>query len=89
MVRQLAADFARRVVSKSSDPREQIERVYWLAYSRPVSREEMKFSLAALARLNEVWFSGQSICRRSACSCPGVFLVMQVILCSAEFLYID
>jgi hypothetical protein len=87
MVRRLADDFAGRVLQQApSDRVKQIDRVYWLAYSRPASSEEINSSLTALTRLQETWAKvqpkGDARARALASFCHA-------ILNSAEFLYVD
>ena len=52
MVRRLADSFAERVKREAgSDPKQQIEKMYWIALSRPPGDEERKLSLEALTTL--------------------------------------
>jgi hypothetical protein len=51
-IRTLSESFAQRVkMEGGSDPKQQIETLYWLALSRPPSDEERTLSLEALSRL--------------------------------------
>jgi mono/diheme cytochrome c family protein len=88
MVRQLAADFARRVIRKAPDnPARQIEEIYWLAYGRPVSDEEKKLAADTLLRMNELWSPSSSSAAETRERALTSFC--HAILNSAEFLYID
>ncbi len=52
MIRELAASFAERVKREAgADPQQQIDRVYWIALSRPPTEEERKASLETLTRV--------------------------------------
>jgi len=52
MVDDLAGYLAKRVEREAgADPRQQIERLYWIALSRPPDDEETRISLEALSKL--------------------------------------
>jgi hypothetical protein len=85
MVEQLAGELARRVTREvGTDPDRQVNRVYWIAYSRPPDPTERALGVSALARLAEQWGRGhpESAQRALATYCHA-------ILNSAEFLYVD
>ncbi len=53
MIDDLADSLAKRVVELAgSDPKQQIEKLYWIALSRPPDEEERKLSLEGLAKLS-------------------------------------
>jgi len=95
MIRELADDFAERVLSQSgSDPYEQVERVFWLSFGRAPSAEERNASLVTLSALAEHWAAhspdtidagaAEQIAAEQAL---GSFC--HAILNSAAFLYVD
>jgi len=52
MVDDLADSFAKRVAQEAGDdPKQQVEKLYWMALSRPPDDEERKLSLESLAKL--------------------------------------
>ena len=54
LIHRLAHSLAERVQREAgSEPQRQIEKVYWIAFSRPPSEEEKKVSLEALSRLTQ------------------------------------
>jgi hypothetical protein len=56
MVQELAEHFARRVSREAGmDPSKQVERVYWIALSRPPDAEEKAIGADALERLAKKW----------------------------------
>jgi len=56
LVQQLAGAFARRVAREAgADPTRRIERAYWIALSRPPTKEERTVGLRALAELTRSW----------------------------------
>jgi mono/diheme cytochrome c family protein len=83
MVRLLADGFAERVKREAgADPQRQIDRVYWIALSRPPTENERKASLETLAGL------GKQASRED----DGLFALAKLChaaLNSAAFLYID
>ena len=52
MVDDLAAAFAKRIMKEAGgEAKDQVEKLYWIAFSRPPSDEERKVSMASLAKL--------------------------------------
>jgi hypothetical protein len=52
MVDDLADSFAKRVAQEAGDdPKQQVEKLYWMALSRPPDDEERKLSVESLAKL--------------------------------------
>jgi hypothetical protein len=52
MLDELAESLAKRVTAEAGkDPDQQVEKLYWIALSRPPAEEERKLSVEALARL--------------------------------------
>jgi cytochrome c553 len=60
MIRKLADSFAQRVRKEvGDDPRKQIERVFWIALSRPPTDEEQEIGLEAMTQFAKQWSRGQ------------------------------
>jgi hypothetical protein len=93
MVHRLAEQFAVRVHREAgSDPARQIERVYWIALSRPPRAEERRVGLDALKTLAAGWTKhlaagGQP--DRDAVSRKALTTFCHAIVNSASFLYVD
>jgi hypothetical protein len=88
MVQELASHFAQRVRKETTDPAKQIELVYWHAYSRPPSQEEITLGVDSLARLRARWIDLRPNQVKEA-SVQALVSYCHVILNSAEFVYID
>ena len=91
-VHQLAESFARRVSREAgNDPAHRIDRVYWLALSRPPSAEEKAIGLLALRKLTDTWarhaVAGKSDRDDSALKALTTFC--HAVVNSAGFLYVD
>ncbi len=83
MVKQLAGATARRVAREAGpDPQKRIDRLFWLALSRPPTSEEAKVSLAALVKLKQVEPNDAGELAALTKLCHTVFN-------SAAFIYID
>ena len=53
MVDDLADAFAKRVAREAgADPKQQVEKLYWMGLSRPPDDEERRISLEGLAKLS-------------------------------------
>src|SRR5262249_12742421 len=93
MVHHLAEQFAVRVHREAgSDPAQQIERIYWIALSRPPRDEERRVGLDALKTLAAGWSKhlaagGQP--DRDAVSRKALTTFCHAIVNSASFLYVD
>lgn len=91
-VRQLARQFAERIVRISGDPARQIEQAYWLALSRPPTGEEVEWSRRALRGLEEVNVaagSGDDGSPATAVRTKALGVICHTLMNSAAFLYID
>ena len=89
MIRRLAASFAARVKREAGvDRARQVERVYWIALSRPPTGEERKIGLLKLAQLSAAWdrkpppSNENTEARALATFCHTIFN-------SAAFIYVD
>jgi hypothetical protein len=80
MVRELARQFAERV-RREAGPEEaaQVDRVYWLALSRPPGDEEKAVGVEALKRLAQAWAKREE----------ALTTYCHTILKSAAFVYVD
>jgi hypothetical protein len=92
-VREMAAQFADRVLQVAGDePTRQVQRVYWIALSRPPSAEEQQACVQMLTRLTEQWMKNlatagkpsETEARRKALT-----TLCHTVMNSAVFLYID
>ncbi len=104
-VRALAHDLATRVAAEAgSDPAARVERAFWIALSRPPSREETEAALEAMEKLELAWetrdqgaagdANGASGGNKSTAPSTEVAAAAlegfcHAILNSAAFLYID
>ncbi len=85
MVYQLAEHFASRVLGEAgTDPAKQVERVYWLALSRPPTDEERQIGVAALNQLAANGAKNPAAAPRNALTA-----FCHAIMNSASFLYVD
>jgi hypothetical protein len=83
MVQRLAEDFAARVRREAGpEPASQVEKVYWIALSRPPGDEEKQVGVAALKKLAGAWAGPQAAEKALATYCHA-------IMNSAAFLYVD
>ena len=88
MVRELADSFAERVVrGVGTDPERQIERVYFVALSRPPTAEEKNIARRTLKGLAAQWANVSPAPEDVPLQALRTFC--HAILNSAEFLYID
>ena len=80
LVRAFASAFAARIEREAGqDPARQVERMYWIALSRPPTEEERNVTLEGLSRLKEVLEKpGDALAR-----------LCHTLLNSAAFLYVD
>ena len=86
-VKQLAGQFAERVLREAgTEPTEQVQRIYWIALSRPPSADEQAACLQTLSSLTEEWTKHLAApeAKRKA-----LVTVCHTIMNSAMFLYID
>ncbi len=90
---ELAGGFAQRVRSEvGSDPRQQVERAFWIALGRAPSHAEWIAGATVLTQLTAAWEDSRAT--RSAGLSPVVETRALTTLChslmnSAEFLYVD
>ena len=83
LVHTLADATAQRVAKEAgADPRKQIERIYWLALSRPPTAEEAKASLEALTKLKQLE-------PKEAGELAPLSKLCHTVFNSAAFIYID
>jgi hypothetical protein len=84
MVHRLAEQFARRVSRAAHADEERIDKVYWIALSRPPTAEERAICKDALSRLARAWAgsSGEPRLKALTTYCHAIFN-------SAGFLYVD
>jgi mono/diheme cytochrome c family protein len=93
MVGQLAEHFARRVSREAgTNPVAAIEKVYWIALSRPPGAEELKAGLEAMRLLTEAWAShcaNSGRPDREEARMKSLTTYCHAIMNSAGFLYVD
>jgi hypothetical protein len=92
MVHELAESFARRVAREAGPEAERrIDRLYWLALSRPPSPEEMQIALEALRALEQRWAAQASGGQQHApdSSLRALGNVCHALFNSAAFVYVD
>jgi hypothetical protein len=93
MVQRLAEDFAERVRREAGpDPASQVERVYWIAWSRPASDEEKSVGVDALKRLTDAWARDLAAAGKpdqAAAGRKALDTFCHAVLNSAGFLYVD
>jgi hypothetical protein len=93
MVEQLALFFAQRVHREAGDsPAQQIERAYWIALSRPPTREEQQLGREVLRQLTDQWALHLGIAERpdrSAAGMRALATYCHALVNSAGFLYVD
>jgi len=93
MVNQLAESFAQRVCREAgNDPTVQIEKLYWIALSRPPTVEEKKVGTEALRQLTEHWtrhLEKTGKAEPDAAKFKGLTNVCHALMNSASFLYVD
>jgi hypothetical protein len=91
-VREMAKQFADRVFQLAgSGPAEEIEKIYWMALSRPPSAEEQQACLNTLEGLRVKW-AESSASNNSAppeAAHKALATLCHTVLNSAAFLYID
>ncbi len=92
-IRQLASRFADRVLLLAGDSEtQQIERIYWIALSRPPSVEELATCVDMLKQLKLTWLKQSSTedepAQKEATS-RALATLCHTILNSADFLYVD
>ena len=92
-VREMAAQFADRVLQVAGDePAWQVQRVYWIALSRPPSAEEQDACLQMLTRLTEQWTQQLTASGKPAkpeATRKALTTLAHTVMNSAVFLYID
>jgi hypothetical protein len=87
MVQQLAEHFARRVIREAGDdPAHRVERIWWLAMSRPPSDEEKRIGVNALHDLAITWRKHLPADKAEE---KALTTFCHTILNSAGFLYVD
>ncbi len=93
MVHQLAERFARRVSREAgADPAKRLERLYWIALSRPPSAEEKAIGLAALSKLADRWakhLAGAGKASPEVAHLKALTTFCRAMVNSAGFLYVD
>jgi hypothetical protein len=93
MMFRLAEDFARRVNRETGpEAANRVERVYWLALSRPPSREEKSVGVDTLEKLTGQWakrLAGAGKGDRDAARLKALTTYCHAIMNSAAFLYVD
>jgi hypothetical protein len=93
MVQQLAEHFAGRVSREApTNPARWIERVYWVALSRPPSAQEKQVGLDALAKLTGHWAKHLAAAGKpdqAAADRQARATFCHAIINSAAFLYVD
>jgi hypothetical protein len=95
-VRGWSEQFARRVLREAGeDPRDQVERAWTWALSRPPDDEEADWALALLGELRTHWASHlaeqdpEGSAGTDATILPALTGLCHTLLNSAEFLYVD
>ncbi len=89
MIRGLAASFAARVKREAGNDRtRQVERVFWIALSRPPTAEERKIGVAKLAQLSAAW-ARKSLPSNENTETRALVTFCHTILNSAAFIYVD
>jgi mono/diheme cytochrome c family protein len=87
-VERLAGEFAKRVAAEASaDPLAQVERVYWIALSRPPSPAEKEAGVAALAALTAEWVKAGNT--PDAARPKALASYCHAVVNAAGFLYVD
>lgn len=86
MVEKLAEIFAQRIRDEVGDaPDKQIDRAYWIALSRPPTKDEKAESLQGLSRFKSLQKTAQS----TAAGQEALVSFCHALVNSAAFLYID
>ena len=86
-VRELARQFADRVRREAGDdPARQVQRLYWIALTRPPNDEELTDCLQTLTSLTEQWTKQVSAAEASR---KALATLCHTIMNSALFLYVD
>ncbi len=91
-IRQLASRFADRVLAATDAETQQIERIYWIALSRPPSVDELSTCVDSLKQLKLAWIRQSSVTDESsqkASARRALATLCHTILNSADFLYVD
>jgi hypothetical protein len=90
-VRELAAQFADRVLQfAGAEP--QVQRVYWVALSRPPSAEEQQACLQMLTELTTQWTKALSTAGKPSATeaaRKALATLCHTVMNSAAFLYVD
>lgn len=92
-VRALAGQFAQRVIREAGDePSARVQRIYWIALSRPPTAEEQRAVTESLTSLTGAWekhlaATGEKNPQQAAQR--ALATVCHTLMNSAEFLYID
>ena len=93
MVYQLAEHFASRVLGEAgADPAMQVDRVYWLALSRPPTEEERQIGVEAFNQLAANWAKNPVAGGQpdpDAARLKALTAFCHTIMNSASFLYVD
>lgn len=93
MVYQLAEHFASRVLGEAgADPAMQVDRVYWLALSRPPTEEERQIGVEAFNQLAANWAKNPVAGVQpdpDAARLKALTAFCHTIMNSASFLYVD
>ena len=92
-IRQLASRFAERVLVHTDDEEpQQVERIYWIALSRPPSAVELSTCVETLQQLKLAWMKHSSTVDETAqkeATRRALATLCHTILNSANFLYVD
>ncbi|MBI3418460.1 MAG: PSD1 domain-containing protein [Verrucomicrobia bacterium] len=92
-VREMAAQFADRVLQVTGDePTQQVQRIYWIALSRPPSAEEQQACLQMFTRLTRLWknklaTAGKAL--ETEATRKALTTICHTVMNSAAFLYLD
>lgn len=93
MVNQLAESFAQRVSREAgNDPAAQIEKIYWIALSRPPTETEKKVGIEALRQLTKQWAKQPPVAGKpdsDKAKLKGLTNVCHALMNSASFLFVD
>src|SRR5262249_56296604 len=90
MVPHLAEQFAQRVSGEAAaDPARRLERLYWIALSRPPSAEETAVGVAALNQLTDEWAQHLGKSDPDAARHKALTTFCHALMNSAGFLYVD
>ncbi|MCI0626386.1 MAG: PSD1 and planctomycete cytochrome C domain-containing protein [Acidobacteria bacterium] len=89
LIRELAGHFAARIEREAGqDPIRQVERMYWLALSRPPTEEEKKLNLETLSRFQQLRSKPEDSSATMSTE-SGLARLCHTLFNTAAFLYID